>query len=65
MSNEEEFMKLLESSNIDYGKIVEKMKYEAFWNELVFQKYNGLIRIDEKQLKINLKNKISNDKKFE
>mgnify|MGYP001178841100 FL=1 len=65
VSNEEEFMRLLESSNIDYGKIVEKMKYEAFWNELVFQKYNGLIRIDEKQLRINLKNKISNDKKFE
>ena len=65
VSNEEDFLRLLEASNIEYGKIVEKMKYEAFWNELVFQKYNKLIRIDKKQLRIELKTKISNDKKFE
>ncbi len=65
VSGEEEFLKLLETSNLDYEKIVEKMKYEAFWNELVFQKYNPMIKIDKEQLRINLKTKISQDKKFE
>ena len=41
------------------------MKYEAFWNELVFQKYNSLIKVDKKNLKLILKNKISNNKKYE
>lgn len=41
------------------------MKYEAFWNELIFQKYNPMIKIDKEQLRINLKTKISKDKKFE
>tara|TARA_Y100001935_G_scaffold49929_1_gene41564 strand:+ start:953 stop:1885 length:933 start_codon:yes stop_codon:yes gene_type:complete len=65
VSSEKEFLKLLETSNLDYEKIVEKMKYEAFWNELIFQKYNPMIKIDKEQLRINLKTKISKDKKFE
>ena len=65
VSSEKEFLKLLETSNLDYEKIVEKMKYEAFWNELIFQKYNPMIKIDKEQLKINLKTKLSKDKKFE
>ena len=65
VSGEKEFLKLLETSNLDYEKIVEKMKYEAFWNELIFQKYNPMIKIDKEQLRINLKTKISKDKKFE
>ena len=51
VSSEKEFLKLLETSNLDYEKIVEKMKYEAFWNELIFQKYNQLIKIDKEKLK--------------
>ena len=65
VNSEKEFLKLLETSNLDYEKIVEKMKYEAFWNELIFQKYNPMIKIDKEQLRINLKTKISKDKKFE
>ena len=37
VNNEIEFLKLLSATNLDYEKILEKMKYEAFWNELVFQ----------------------------
>ncbi len=65
VKNEEEFLKLLNTTNLEYKKIVEKMKYEAFWNELVFQKYNSLIKVDKKNLKLILKNKISNNKKYE
>ena len=65
VNSEVEFLKLLKGNTTDYKKIVEKMKYEAFWNELIFQKYNTLIRLDKEQLRINLKTKLSNDKKFE
>ena len=40
------------------------MKYEAFWNELIFQKYNSLIKIDEKA-EIRIEIKISTNRKFE
>ena len=60
-----EFLNLLKDTNIEYEKIVEKMKYEALWNELIFQKYNSLIKIDENKLRLELKAKISNNIKFE
>ena len=63
--NEEEFIKLTKKNKIDYNKIIEKVKYESLWNELIFQKYNSLIRIDEKRLKEDLVEKISNNRKFE
>ena len=62
VKNETEFLELLIGTNVDYEKVVEKMKYEAFWNELIFQKYNSLVRIDKKQLKLNLTKKISENK---
>ena len=65
VKNETEFLELLIGTNVDYEKVVEKMKYEAFWNELIFQKYNSLVRIDKKQLKLNLTKKISENKKYE
>lgn len=63
--NEKEFIKLTKKNKIDYNKIIEKVKYESLWNELIFQKYNSLIRIDEKRLKEDLVEKISNNRKFE
>ena len=65
VKSESEFLKLLSGANIDYEKVVEKMKYEAFWNELIFQKYNSLVKIDKDELKLNLKKKISENKKYE
>ena len=38
VKNENELLKLVSSLNLEYEDIVEKMKYEAFWNELIFQK---------------------------
>ena len=32
VKNEDAFKALLDNRNIDFGDIVEKMKYEAFWN---------------------------------
>ncbi len=65
VKNEKEFLKVLSTTNLDYKKIIEKMKYEAFWNELILQKYNSLVKIDKADLELFLKNKISNNKKYE
>ncbi len=65
VKNEKEFLKVLSATNLDYKKIIEKMKYEAFWNELILQKYNSLVKIDKADLELFLKNKISNNKKYE
>ena len=65
VKNENELLELVSSLNIEYADIIEKMKYEAFWNELIFQKYNSFIKIDEEKLKMELIEKISSNKKYE
>lgn len=65
IKTEDELKILLKKNNIEYEKILEKMKYEALWSELIFKKYNSLVKVDKKSLKKKLIVKISNDKKFE
>ena len=65
VKNENEFIELIKKNSISYEKILEKIKYEALWNELIFRKFNGLVKIDEKKLKEKLILKFSSDKKFE
>ena len=65
VKNENEFLNLIKKNNISYDKILEKIKYEALWNELIFRKFNSLVKIDEKKLKEKLILKFSSDKKFE
>ncbi len=65
VKNESQFKNLLNKSNVNYEKIIMKMKYEAMWNELVFQKYSSFIKIDKTKLKKELQIKISKNKKYE
>ncbi len=65
VKNEDEFLNLIKKNNISYDKILEKMKYEALWNELIFRKFNSLVKIDEKKLKEKLILKFSSDTKYE
>jgi len=65
VKNETEFLKILKKNDIDYKIILEKMKYEGLWNELVLQRYNSLVKIDKSKLKQKLLVKISNEKKYE
>ena len=65
VKNENEFLNLIKKNNINYDKILEKIKYEALWNELIFRKFNSLVKIDEKKLKEKLILKFSNDKNYE
>ena len=65
VQNEDEFLKLIKNKNLNYEKIVEKMKYEGMWNELIFQKYNTFVVINKEKLKSELLSKILKDKKYE
>ncbi len=65
VDNEEEFLNLLKKSDIEYDKILQKIKYEGLWNELIFRKFNKSIKIDEKKLKRKISSKISSKKKYE
>ena len=40
VSNEGELKNMLIENNLDYNLILEKLKYESLWNELIFKKYN-------------------------
>ena len=39
VSNENEFKKILFSEDINYERVIDKIKYEGMWNELIFRKY--------------------------
>ena len=65
VKNESEFLGILNNYDIEYSKIVEKIQYEGLWNELIFKKYNSLVKINRNKLRKDLVKKISNDKKFE
>ena len=51
VKNEEEFRKLVKNNGLTYKNIIEKIKYEGLWNDLVYKKFNPLVKIDKEQLK--------------
>ena len=65
VKNEAELVDLLKENKIDYDKIILKMKYERLWNQLIFSKFNSLVKIDKTKLSQQLKKKISSNKKYE
>ncbi len=61
-----EFIKFLDTKNISFKNLKEKLIVEALWNQLIYLKFNNKTRID----KNSIKNKIidyynSKDKKYE
>tara|TARA_Y100000591_G_C21844191_1_gene707628 strand:- start:613 stop:1536 length:924 start_codon:yes stop_codon:yes gene_type:complete len=65
INNENDLKKLLKRNNIEYENIIEKMKYESLWNELIFRKFNSLVKLNENKLRTDLELKIKNNKKYE
>ena len=65
VKNEDELIQILKKDNIIYKEIVEKVKYETLWNELIFQKFNKSVKIDKDYLSKQLKVKIYKNRKFE
>ena len=65
VNNENDLKKLLKSNNIEYENVIEKMKYESLWNELIFRKFNSLVKLNKNKLRTDLELKIKNNKKYE
>ena len=65
VKSEEEFLKVLKETNLEYKKILKKIEYEGLWNELIFQKYNNLIKIDKEKIKKKLIKNYAKNKRYE
>ncbi len=65
VKNEKEFREILKNNELNYDKVINKVKLEGLWNELIFKKYNSMIKIDKKNLKKQLMIKLSKEKKYE
>ena len=64
--NKEDFIKFLDTKNISFNILKEKLIIDAFWNQLIFMKYNDKIRIDKSSIKTDIINYFnSRDKKYE
>ena len=53
--NKDEFSSYLAKYDLKISNIREKLKIETLWNEMIFNKYNDQIKIDEKKIKIKIK----------
>ena len=51
VNNEEELKKIINKNNIEYDEIIEKIKYESLWNELIYKKYISYVKVDRENLK--------------
>ena len=46
-----EFLNYLEKYNLDFDKIYKKIEIESLWNQMIFEKYQNKVIIDEESLK--------------
>ncbi len=65
VDNEEEFINLTKKSNVEHEKVLRKIEIEGLWNELIFRKFNNLVKIDKDKLKNELIRNISSNKRYE
>ena len=65
VQNEKQFKGLLDKNNIKFDDLLNKVKYEGLWNELIYTKYKNLVKIDKDKTRKELILKISNEKKYE
>ena len=61
-----EFIKFLDNKNIDFEELKNKLVVEALWNQIIYNKFNKKIKIDEKSIEREIINYYdSKDKKYE
>ena len=61
-NDEKEFNNYLKNYNLTTDEVGKKILIEALWNQLIFDKFNKNIKIDEKKLKIKLNNELKKNK---
>ena len=57
---EKEFISFLKSQNFEYSSVKRKLAIEMLWNNLIFQKFNNRINVDEIEIRNNLEKEIKN-----
>ncbi len=62
--NLNQFKQYLNSRNLNYNIVLEKLYLEHLWNSLIYQNYNKKVNIDKEKIKNNLKKKIDSQKKI-
>ncbi len=66
LETKEQFINYLKDLNIDIGTVINKIKIEALWNQLIIYKFSNKIKIDKNKLRIdiNLNKDIAETKEF-
>ena len=65
IKNEKEFENYLLRHGLILNDVKKKLEIEALWNEFIYKKYQGQIRIDEDKLEKTLKEKIKNNNEIQ
>ena len=60
----QEFQDYLKIKNIDINDLKKKFIIERFWNQLIFDKYRDLVKIDKKKIENNLEELMKNNSKI-
>ena len=60
--NKEEFKNYLQNYQVSINFVREKLKIEALWNELIFNKFKSQISIDENKIKSKIKQNLVENK---
>ena len=64
--NKNEFINYLDKKKINFENLKEKLIIEAFWNQIIYIKFNNRVRIDKSSIEKDIINYYnSRDKKFE
>ena len=63
IKNKEEFIQILNSKDLDYNNIKEKLLVEALWNQLIYKKYSENVVINKDELKNNILDQYNKNKK--
>ena len=64
LKDEKEFEEYLLQFNISISTIIEKIKIEVIWNQLIAEKFNNQININEDELKKKISDQKLNIKKY-
>ena len=56
--NEKEFINYLDTQNLNFMKVKRKLAIEMLWNNLIFQKFQNRVLIDEEEINNNLNKQI-------
>ena len=65
LKNEDEFNEYLKSYGLNVNDVKKKIEIESTWNELIYRKYESLLKIDKEKIKNEVKTKkLINKKSF-